>query len=308
MNEYEPHGFDHAPIFKFGDGNPELTSDVLRRQKSLNSSVYNRDVCEEFGAFEQKALIGWDGTEEQKAKAGMTKVLAFQDDDVKIQSFPASDLRPFIEAVDAKKLAIAQAMQVSPALLVPAANMAADMIALANAPYGRKLQTKQRIFGEDIERWLRARAARNGIEVPDDAETVWDETEPRSYAAVIDGITKLASVQDRLTKGLVEDIPGWTTQKVDSFLADVRRLQGSSVLDRLREASATADPAAPDTSTIDEANAIKAKFDALGVAIRAGVDPDEAAVRVGLAGVKFTGATPVSLRVPESQAATLEER
>lgn len=235
--DYKPHGFDHAPIFKFGDGKPEITSDIMRRQRSINSSVYNRDVCEEYAAFPQKALIGWDGTEEQKAKAGMTKVMAFMDDDVKIQSFTAADLSQFIVEVKEKKLALAQAMQVSPALLVPTANMAADMIALANAPYGRKLATKQRAFGEDIERWLRARAAKNGVEVPDNAETVWDETEPRSYAAVIDGIVKLASVEEKLTKSLVEDIPGWTTQKVEAFMAEVRRLQGSSVLDRLRAVS-----------------------------------------------------------------------
>lgn len=225
--DYSPHGYEFAPIFKFGDGDPEITSDIMRRQRSINSSVYNRDVCEEYAAFPQKALIGWDGTDEQKAKAGMTKIMAFADD-VKIQDFRAADLQQFIDAVKEKKLALAQAMQVSPALLVPSSNMAADMIALANAPYDRKLQTKQRVFGEDIERWLRARAARNGQEVPEDAETVWDETEPRSYAAVIDGIVKLASVEDRLTKSLVEDIPGWTSQKVEAFMGEVRKMRSLS--------------------------------------------------------------------------------
>lgn len=47
-----------------------------------------------------------------------------------------------------------------------------------------------------------------------------------------------------------------------------------------------------------EANQMKARFDALGVAIRAGVDPEDAARRVGLPGVKFTGGVPVSLRMP----------
>lgn len=232
--DYDSHGFPYPPIFKFGDGKPEITFDIMRRQRSINSSVYNRDVCEEYAAFPQKALIGWDGTEDQKAKAGMTKVMAFMDDNVKIQDFTAADLAQFIAEVKEKKLALAQAMQVSPALLVPTANMAADMIALANAPYGRKLQTKQRVFGEDIERWLRARAARDGVDVPDDAETVWDETEPRSYAAVIDGIVKLASVEDKLTKSLVEDIPGWTSQKVETFMGEVRRNAGRGVLAALR--------------------------------------------------------------------------
>lgn len=41
---------------------------------------------------------------------------------------------------------------------------------------------------------------------------------------------------------------------------------------------------------------LKDRADALGVLIRAGVKPGSAAVLAGLAGVEFTGATPVSLR------------
>ena len=52
---------------------------------------------------------------------------------------------------------------------------------------------------------------------------------------------------------------------------------------------------------------MKARFDALGVAIRAGVDPQDAANRVGMPGITFTGAVPVSLRVPESAASKLED-
>lgn len=51
---------------------------------------------------------------------------------------------------------------------------------------------------------------------------------------------------------------------------------------------------------------MKAQADALGVLIRAGVDPADAAQRVGLDGLDFTGAVPVSLRVPQSDAAKLE--
>ena len=56
-------------------------------------------------------------------------------------------------------------------------------------------------------------------------------------------------------------------------------------------------PATPD---------VKAQADALGVLIRSGVDPAAAAERVGLGGVPFTGAVPVSLRLPEDEADGLE--
>ncbi|GAA0200669.1 hypothetical protein GCM10009526_24110 [Glutamicibacter creatinolyticus] len=51
----------------------------------------------------------------------------------------------------------------------------------------------------------------------------------------------------------------------------------------------------------------KRAADALGILIRAGVDPMDAAQRVGLDGMKFTGAVPVALRMPEKDAERLEE-
>lgn len=53
---------------------------------------------------------------------------------------------------------------------------------------------------------------------------------------------------------------------------------------------------------------MKAKFDALGVAIRAGVAHQSAAAMLGLDGVEFTGAVPVSLRLPNNDAGSLEDK
>ncbi len=53
---------------------------------------------------------------------------------------------------------------------------------------------------------------------------------------------------------------------------------------------------------------LKKQFDALGVAVRAGIDPLDSAQRLGLDGIKFTGAVPVSLRMPEAEAKDLEEK
>lgn len=61
-----------------------------------------------------------------------------------------------------------------------------------------------------------------------------------------------------------------------------------------------------DLQTMDPAE-VKAAADAMGVLIRAGVEPAEAAQRVGLGGLPFTGAVPTSLRLPEKDAASLEQ-
>lgn len=50
------------------------------------------------------------------------------------------------------------------------------------------------------------------------------------------------------------------------------------------------------SSESSNAKVLKDKFESLGIAVRAGVDPDDAAARLGLAGIRLTGATPVSLR------------
>lgn len=52
----------------------------------------------------------------------------------------------------------------------------------------------------------------------------------------------------------------------------------------------------------------KSAFDALGVAVRAGVDPNSALEVLGIPGVKLTGAVPVSLRLPEADTKTLEDK
>ncbi|WP_190242329.1 MULTISPECIES: hypothetical protein [Rhodococcus] len=47
---------------------------------------------------------------------------------------------------------------------------------------------------------------------------------------------------------------------------------------------------------------MKKKAEALGMLIRAGVDPDNAAARLGMAGIQFTGMVPVNLKDPDAPA------
>ncbi|PFG16286.1 SPP1 Gp6-like portal protein [Propionicimonas paludicola] len=91
----------------------------------------------------------------------------------------------------------------------------------------------------------------------------------------------------------------------DKGMANLRTILDSAAANP----ATTADqPASATDEAIAEANLMRARFDALGVAIRAGADPEDAAARVGLLGLKFTGAVPVSLRVPDNQAAALESK
>lgn len=66
------------------------------------------------------------------------------------------------------------------------------------------------------------------------------------------------------------------------------------------------DPAAPLPLVTNPASELKAKFEALGIAIRAGVDQEEAAATLGLEGLSFPN-LPTTIRVPERETVGLED-
>lgn len=132
----------------------------------------------------------------------------------------------------------------------------------------------------------------------------FSDPEFRSMSAQADGVQKLSTNMDDLARWpvLLEQV--FDDAEVERIVTDQRRAQGRETLRMVTE-SATGAPSS--TSATDEATAMKTRFDALGVAIRSGVDPDNAASMLGLDGVQFTGAIPVSLRPLERDASGLED-
>src|SRR5690606_14648781 len=122
-----------------------------------------------------------------------------------------------------------------------------------------------------------------------------------SKSVSTDSAIKIGSSLDALGRSRVLLDRVFDEDEAELVAADLRRVQGAN-LAALLAGGATADGAQPDP---DGPEALKAKFDALGVAIRAGVDPADAAGRLGLTGIKFTGAVPVSLRMPNEDASGL---
>lgn len=114
---------------------------------------------------------------------------------------------------------------------------------------------------------------------------------PKELSVLADAIQKLSGAT---TLGIL------STEEARALLPDAIKLE--VVADPVAVLEAVeGDTAAP------AGEGIKEKADAMGILIRAGVNPEDAARRVGLAGVEFTGAMPTSLRLPESEAAKLEE-
>lgn len=139
-------------------------------------------------------------------------------------------------------------------------------------------------------------------------------TRPTLSALADAGSKQVAALPELAESEVGLELLGLDAGQIERYLADKRRARAGERLQalaavgqqRLQGASAAGQDAP--TSGTEDAQVLKAKFDALGVAIRAGVEPSDAAARVGLAGIKFTGAVPSSLRMLDSEAAGLEEK
>lgn len=300
------HGADYCPVVRYvnaRDAEEMVVGEVeplIPQQKAINVVNFDRLVVSRFGAFPQKYVIGWSAQDANDlARVSAARLMGFDDTEVKVGDFAQASVEPYNSILEEMLATVAMTAQIPPSLLAPMANLSAEAIAMAEAPYQRKLAEKQESLGESHEQLIRHLAALNEVDVPDDAEVTWRETAPRSFAQVVDGIGKLVSAGVPIDT-LLGDVPGWTKQQVDSAKAAIRRAAGQGVLEALRG------QAQPAGAAGDDAVAAKAKADALGILIRAGVDPVDAAERVGLTGIKFTGAVPVSLRLPESDATSLE--
>jgi hypothetical protein len=140
-------------------------------------------------------------------------------------------------------------------------------------------------------------------------------TSPTTAAAALQ---QLSGVFPWLSESEVAlEFAGFSHAEITRLLADKKRADARAFAQALRPAApqdspastpVAPTPAVPAASSGGDAAELKAKFDALGVAIRAGVDPESAAAQIGLAGITFTGATPVALRLPKDDASDLEAR
>ena len=148
----------------------------------------------------------------------------------------------------------------------------------------------------------RSLAMKNGLDaIPPEwasIDTKWRPPIYLSRAAQADaGSKQLAAIPWLAETEVGLELLGLDEQQIKRVMSDKRRMGGSAALRAITSAA---------TGATEDSAAVKAKADAMGVLIRAGVEPKEAAARVGFNGLGFTGAIPTSLRLPVADAAGLE--
>ena len=128
-------------------------------------------------------------------------------------------------------------------------NISGDALAAAEANQQRKLASKRETIGESWEQVLRLGLSMAGdnLDTQDDdvaAEVVWRDTEARSFAGVVDGVTKLAAAGIPI-EHLLTLVPGMTQQQIQGIKESLRGGQVGSLVEKLLADGVVPEPAPP---------------------------------------------------------------
>jgi len=242
---------------------------LILLQQAINNVNFDRLIVSRFGAFPQKVITGWAGSTSEVLKASSMRIWTFEDPDVKSAAFPPASIEPYNSLLNEMMEHVAMVAQISPSQVTgKMINVSAEALAAAEANQQRKLASKRESFGESWEQVLKLAAEMNGDQ-PDaaeltmadaGAEVIWRDTEARSFAAVVDGVTKLAGAGVPI-EHLLTIVPGMTQQQITAIKQQIRGGDVRSLVDRLLAAPPTPAPAAPplaqaqataDAATADE--------------------------------------------------------
>lgn len=227
---------------------------LMTTQRVINEVNFDRLIVSRFAAIPQKVITGWQGDASETARAGAARVMSFKDHEVRAQNFPAGDMAQYDATLSELFEHVALVAGLSPAQVTgKMVNVSADALAAAEAIMQRKLTAKRDSFGESWEQVMRLCAAMDGdpsTAADSGAEVVWRDTEARTFAAVVDGVTKLHAA-DVPIEPLLPLIPGLTQQQVTAIKNGMRDARTTSLVQRLTAAPLAPIPAPPANATAD---------------------------------------------------------
>jgi hypothetical protein len=308
----EEHGLGVCPVVRYvneydvdGESLGEVEP-ILPLQRQLNQTTFSLLWTQNFQAFLQRWATGMaieqdeEGNDINPFLAGPDGVWQNESPDGKFGQFDQADLDGYLDSRDKALLFVGSVTQTPPHNLLVGSgisNLSAEALAALESGQGHKVADHQTSFGESHEQMLRL----GGLAMGDEdawndtsAQVVWRDTTPRSLAQVADALGKLAIQLDIPPRALWERIPGVTDQ-------DLQLWEEMHEARMLSTELPSGEAGAP-----SEAEDIKAKADAMGALIRTGAEFNSAAKKVGLDGLESSGAVPVTLRLPEGEAAALE--
>lgn len=316
-------------------GSSRISRAVMAITDSAMRTVVRSEVGAEFYSVPQRYILGADesqfvsptGQRKTTWDLVMGRILTLPDASdfdaakngrAEVGTFPQITMQPHTEQLRQW----AQLFAAETSLPVGALGIVQDNPSSAEAIYAAKeellLEAEDCAAGFGTA-WTRAMQSavmlRDGLtDLPADLRGLsvrWMDPSTPSRAAATDAVMKQvqAGVLPADSRVALEQL-GYDQPTIERIMNDRRAAAGTSgtaLLAQALQRQTAPTGQTPSPSPGVNASEEKAKFDALGIAIRAGVSPESAAARLGLGEIAFTGAVPVSLRLPEQDAKVLEE-
>lgn len=295
-------------------GHSRITRASMYAVDAATRAIVRAEVSAEFYSAPEYWLFGADvsqfaGNDRWTAVMGRIKALEFNPDDgdpePKLHRFNGASPQPHTDQLRMWANLFADDQDLEVKFADSSNPSSADAIFAAKETLITTTRTANTLWSHGaVQAMQYAVMLRDGLTVvPDQMRSLRASyTDPAivSPSARSDAYSKISAADPEFAKTRVgRKYAGLSHEEITQLEAEQRRGRSLALLEQ---------PAAAADAGAEDAAALKAKFDALGVAIRAGVNPETAARRVGLDGIDFTGAVPVSLRLPEPAARDLEEK
>ncbi|MFD7776672.1 phage portal protein [Streptomyces sp. NPDC059753] len=178
--------------------------DVLSVQNRINLSLINLIAAMKYGAFRQRWAAGLQvdedpvtGAKIQPFQLDIRKLWTTDDTEVKFGEFAATDLAPYVRAVEAAVQDLAAISRTPPHYLIGAVvNVSGDALKAAETGLVAKVKDRQAGFGESWENVMRLAFRVIGDTAKAEAydlETVWRDPESRTVSELADAAVKKSS-------------------------------------------------------------------------------------------------------------------
>lgn len=193
-----------------GPGRSELLS-AVSFQDRINTTIFNRMVAGDFGAYRQVWATGIklareviktdDGGEVTKVQApfqmGINRLLTNENEGGRFGSLPPTDLRGYLDSAEQDVTMLAAATQTPMHYLTgQLVNLSADAIRAAEAGLVAKVRRRSLHIGEAWEETIRTAFLLTGRPGATDvsAETQWADFETRSLGQLVDSLVKMRTL------------------------------------------------------------------------------------------------------------------
>jgi Phage portal protein, SPP1 Gp6-like len=255
------HGLGVCPVVRFLyeadlDGEDDCSGEVepiIEIQDQINFTTFNEMMTEQYSAFRQRWVTGMapvdeQGKEQAPFRPGVDRVWAAEDPGTHFGEFSETALAPYSGTREDAIRHMSTVTQVPPYhLLGQIANMSAEALAAARDGLDRKIEELQGIMTDSWRNTFRLCSLASGDKDGWNdlfGTIVWRDTSARSFAATIDGLTKIAQMLGVPEQELWARIPGVTADDVASWQLAAQREQAQALIQQaVQQATGAGAPA-----------------------------------------------------------------